>query len=76
VNEMSIQSVAFGPNHVEIAYLESRDIEGPIQEFRTLVVPLDLVEDQMGEVFDALQQLVDHILVLRRNPPERLQRAR
>jgi hypothetical protein len=72
--DLLFQSIAFSGSHVEVVYLEPRDSEGPIQEYRTLVVPVTVVAEQIPEVFDALQQLVDHALLVRRNPPERIRR--
>lgn len=71
---IAIQSVAFGSGAVEVSYMESHANEGPIGEYRTLVIPVALVEDELAEVLDDIQQLVDRALVLRRNPPERVRR--
>lgn len=75
-NDIIFQSIAFGPTHIEVVYMEQRDLEGEIQEYRTLVIPAEVVQDDIPEVMDALQQLVDHALVVRRSPPERLRGAR
>jgi hypothetical protein len=70
------QSVVFAGTHLEISYVEERDVESVVQTFRTLVIPADIVQDDVVEVMDALQQLVDNALVVQRNPPDRLQRSR
>lgn len=75
-NDVIFQAVTFGEGAVEISYMEQRDFEGPINEMRTLVVPGELVADELNEVQDALQQLLDRALLLRRKPPERMRHAR
>lgn len=74
-NDLIFQAITFGGGAVEVSYMEQRDADGPVNEIRTIVVPGELVADELTEVYDALQQLVDRALLLRRNPPDRL-RAR
>jgi hypothetical protein len=70
------QSVVFAGTHLEISYVEERDVESVVQTFRTLVIPADVIQDEIVEVVDALQQLVDHALIVQRNPPERVRHSR
>jgi hypothetical protein len=76
VNDLIFQAITFGGGAVEVSYVEERDAEGPINEMRTLVIPGELVADELAEVHDALQQLVDKALLVRRSPPDRVRHAR
>lgn len=72
VDGVDIQSVAFSPTgeSVEVVYSEARDTDSPsgILEFRTLVVPTDLVQDAFVELLDSAREFIDQSLVAKRNP--------
>lgn len=68
------QAVTFGSGAIEVAYAEGRDMNGPVAEYRTIVIPAELVIDELNEVFDSLGALLDRALTIKRNPPERVRR--
>lgn len=73
-----VQSIAFGSGGVEISYLEPResDTKTGISEYRTLVIPMGLVENELEELLDAASQLLDAAGVARRDPPQTLRPTR
>jgi hypothetical protein len=76
VNQVEVQSIAFGGGMLEITYFEPEFNEGQIHEVKTLLVPTQLVEEQVADLTDSIVQLIDELLVMRRNPPSRIERAR
>lgn len=75
-NGVSIQSIMFGATTIEVSYFEERDTDRDtgIQEIRTVMVPTSLVADELGELAEDLEQLLNRVGVLRRNPPAVLSR--
>lgn len=75
-NGVFIQSIAFGPESVEVTYIERRHADRPITRIDTLVVPAAMVPEELADVTDSIQQLIDRALELDRSPPERIRGPR
>jgi hypothetical protein len=67
-----IQQINFSEGGVEIVYVEPRDVEAfkqhGISETTVLGCPAALISDELAELVDDARQLVDAILVRKRNP--------
>ncbi len=71
---ISIQSIQFSPDAIEVSYSEARDLHeaSGILEVRTRLIPAHHVEQQLPELFEAIQELIDHSNVVQRNPPQQI----
>ncbi len=74
--DISIQSIQFSPDAIEVSYSESRDLHeaSGILEIRTRLIPLHHVERQLNEVLEAVQELIDQSNIVQRNPPQQIKR--
>ncbi len=72
VNGIDIQTIAFDPtgSQVEVVYSETRDTESAsgVLEFRTLVVPTEVVQSAFADLLDSAREFIDQALVAKRNP--------
>lgn len=67
---MIIQSIGFGPDEVEITYLEDPAEKTGVVELRTLIVQKSVVpENVYTDLIDSAEQFVDESLLARRSPP-------
>ena len=67
-NDPIVNSIVFGDRMIEISYQEPRDQTAQVMMVRTLAIDNLAVPDEMGELLDAVRQLLDAALVLARNP--------
>lgn len=73
---VEVQSVAFGNGQIEVTYFEPERNDSVVQEIKTIVFPAQLVEDTVADLHDSIVQMIDEVMVVRRNPPARFERAR
>lgn len=75
---VDVQSLMFGERGVEVSFIDPDgfDQESGILQIKTMQVPFDLIEEEMGELMDAIQDILDAAQVARRNPPKTFTRRR
>ena len=71
-----IQSITFASDVVEISFFETEENQGPIQEARTILIPVHVLPEALEELRDAALHVVDEAQVVKRSPPDRLVRRR
>lgn len=70
IGDLDIQSIVFGPEAIEITYIEERDVDkgSGIVDIRTRSIPFNLCEAERDELLDSVLQYLDAAAVVRRNP--------
>lgn len=74
---MIIQSIGFGPDEVELTYLEDPTEKTGVVELRTLIVQKTVVpENVYNDLVDSAETFVDEALLARRSPPHSFRGSR
>ena len=76
---MKIQAIIFTGEGAQVTYIEERDVHtatGVIQT-RTMDIPHGLIpQDMYDDLTDSVQQIVDHVLTLMREPADQFRAGR
>lgn len=70
--DLHVQAFALRPDGlVDVTYMEEREQSDLVGHAHTLLVDVASVPGELDEVLDAIQDLIDKALLIRRNPPSR-----